>query len=156
MKHRELFIADAAGTLELGRTLGKSAQAGDVICLYGDLGTGKTTFTQGYARGLGIDPAIAITSPTFTIVSEHHEGRFPLYHLDVYRLSGPDDLYDLGFDSYLDGDGVVIIEWADKILEALPGDRLDVEITISGSGRAVALRSHGPSADRLVDALGQL
>lgn len=98
--------------------LAKNAKAGDIYLLSGDLGTGKTVFAKGFAKGLGISEPV--TSPTFTIVQEYEDGRIPLYHFDVYRIGDPEEMYDLGFESYLFGDGVCLIEWAVRIRELLP------------------------------------
>ena len=113
-------------TFNLGRQLGEKARAGQVYCLDGDLGVGKTVFTQGFARGLGIEEPVA--SPTFTIVQQYDEGRLPLWHFDVYRISDPEEMFEVGFDEYLESGGVCFIEWAGLIDEILPEER--VEITI--------------------------
>jgi tRNA threonylcarbamoyladenosine biosynthesis protein TsaE len=110
-------------TLVAGRIIGEILEGGDVVALMGELGTGKTTITQGIARGLGISEKYYITSPTFTLINEY-PGKNTLYHLDVYRLSGPDDLTDMGYEEYFFGDGVVVIEWAEKIKDILPDDAL--------------------------------
>lgn len=143
-------------TRRFGQRVGSLLRAGDVVCLSGDLGSGKTTFTQGLAVGLGLDPSVPVSSPTFTIVAEHPGGRVPLSHFDVYRLTGPDDLYDLGFDDYLAQDGVVVIEWAQKIATALPEDRLDIALGIvSAEGRRLTLTAGGARSRVLLDALNQ-
>ena len=116
--------------------LSAPVQPGDVLCLIGDLGAGKTTLTQGLALGLGLPPDEPVNSPTFTLLAEHPGGRVPLYHFDVYRLPDSSGLYDLAFDEYLSGDGVVVIEWADRIADALPPDRLDIALTVGGPGQA--------------------
>ncbi|MDQ0148756.1 tRNA (adenosine(37)-N6)-threonylcarbamoyltransferase complex ATPase subunit type 1 TsaE [Eubacterium multiforme] len=113
-------------TTKLGNALGKLLNPGDIICLTGDLGTGKTHITKGIAKGLGIDENI--TSPTFTIVNEYDSGRIKLYHFDVYRVSDPDEIYAIGFDDYIFGNGVSIIEWANYIEEILPKDYLHIYI----------------------------
>ena len=105
-------------TYRLGQQLATQAVPGQVICLTGDLGTGKTVFTQGFARGLGVTDYV--DSPTFTIVKEYTDGRMPLYHFDVYRVSDPDELFNIGIDEYFFGEGVCIVEWADLILDILP------------------------------------
>ncbi len=109
-------------------------RAGDVLCLYGDLGAGKTTFVQGLAAAL--ESRASVTSPTFTLVHEYRDGRLPLFHFDVYRLSGPSALADLGFDEYLAAGGVVVIEWADRIAAALPKERLDIMLEEEEAGAA--------------------
>lgn len=104
----------------------KGLKSGDVICMYGDLGAGKTAFVQGLAKGLGIQEPI--TSPTFTIVNEY-SGRLMLYHFDVYRIADSDEMFEIGYDEYIDGDGVCVIEWPQLISDILPKRRY--EITIS-------------------------
>ncbi|MBR5047887.1 MAG: tRNA (adenosine(37)-N6)-threonylcarbamoyltransferase complex ATPase subunit type 1 TsaE [Eubacterium sp.] len=108
----------AEDTYAYGYSYGLKAKAGQVYCLYGDLGTGKTVFTQGFAKGLGIEEPV--NSPTFTILQVYEEGRLPFYHFDVYRISDPDEMFEVGFDEYVDGEGVTFIEWADLIREILP------------------------------------
>ncbi len=115
----------AEDTRELGRKIGAVLKGNDLICLIGDLGTGKTALTGGMAEGLGIKGYI--TSPTFTIVNEYN-AYIPLYHFDVYRLSDPDEMFEIGFEEYLYGNGVVVIEWADMIKDILPRDYIRIEI----------------------------
>ncbi|NLV36943.1 MAG: tRNA (adenosine(37)-N6)-threonylcarbamoyltransferase complex ATPase subunit type 1 TsaE [Clostridiaceae bacterium] len=112
-------------TVELGIKLGKVLHRGDNICLTGDLGTGKTAFTGGIARALGIGEYI--TSPTFTIVNEY-EGKHPLYHFDVYRIGDADEMFETGYYEYISGEGITVIEWADLIKGILPDERIDVNI----------------------------
>lgn len=141
-----------AETRALAARLGARLQSGDTLCLVGDLGAGKTTFTQGLALGLGLPSEEPVNSPTFTLVSEHPGGRVPLYHFDVYRLPDSSGLYDLAFDEYLSGDGVVVIEWADKITDALPPDRLDMTLTAEGGPdtRQITLTARGARAEELL------
>lgn len=122
----EFEVNSIEETTNLGVALGKLLNSGDIICLTGDLGTGKTHITKGISRGLGITDNI--TSPTFTIVNEYDSGRLKLYHFDVYRVSDPDEIYAIGFDDYIFGDGVSIIEWANYIEEILPNDYLHIYI----------------------------
>lgn len=119
-------LRSAEATQRLAAWLATKLKPGDVLCLYGDLGVGKTTFVQGLARELGVSRPI--TSPTFTLVQEYPEARPSLYHLDVYRLAGGHDLANLGFDDYLAAGGVVVIEWADRVADALPAERLDITL----------------------------
>jgi tRNA threonylcarbamoyladenosine biosynthesis protein TsaE len=105
-------------TRELGRLLGEFAIAGLVVLLNGDLGAGKTCFAQGVASGLAVSSASPVTSPSYTLLNIHH-GRLPLYHFDLYRLSQVDDLADLGYDEFAEGDGLTLIEWADRMKGAL-------------------------------------
>lgn len=112
-------------TRALGMQMGADLAPGAVLCLYGDLGAGKTAFTSGLAQGLGVTDYV--TSPTFTIVNEY-DGRIPLFHFDVYRVYDPDELYEIGFEEYFSRGGVVCIEWADLIPSLLPADRVEIEI----------------------------
>ena len=105
-------------TFELGRQLGQKATAGEVYTLIGDLGVGKTALTQGIAKGLGIDEPIS--SPTFTIVQVYESGRIPFYHFDVYRIGDVEEMDEIGFDDYIYGEGLTMIEWANLIEEILP------------------------------------
>ncbi|EMS70628.1 ATPase, YjeE family [Ruminiclostridium cellobioparum subsp. termitidis CT1112] len=112
-------------TVELGKKFGRILKPGDVVCLSGDLGTGKTAFTNGIAKELGIDSYI--TSPTFTLVNEY-QGKYPLYHFDVYRIADPEEMFDIGFEEYLNGEGITIIEWGELIWPILPSDIIRVNI----------------------------
>ncbi|MEG0297068.1 MAG: tRNA (adenosine(37)-N6)-threonylcarbamoyltransferase complex ATPase subunit type 1 TsaE [Clostridium sp.] len=122
----EFLVNTVEQTTELGIKLGKILNSGDVVCLTGDLGTGKTHISKGIANGLGITDHI--TSPTFTIVNEYDSGRLKLFHFDVYRVSDPDEIYAIGFDDYIFSDGVSLIEWANYIEEILPSDYLHIHI----------------------------
>ena len=107
-------------TFSLGKEMGEKAEAGDVILLKGDLGTGKTVFAKGFAEGLGI-PGNEVASPTFTILQEYHQGRLLLYHFDVYRIEEPEEMEETGFFDLIGGDGVTLIEWPEKIEALLSG-----------------------------------
>ncbi len=135
--------ASAEATRETAARLAPRLLPGDVLGLYGDLGAGKTTFVQGLAAALGV--AAPVTSPTFTLIHEHHDGRLPLFHLDAYRLPGPGALADLPFEEYLAAGGVVVIEWADRIEAALPAERLDIllEEVEEGTARRITLTGRG-------------
>jgi len=113
-------------TWQIGYTLAKEAGPGDVFCLIGDLGVGKTVFSKGFGAGIGVDDTI--NSPTFTIVQVYDEGRLPFYHFDVYRIADEDELLEIGFDEMVDGDGVCLIEWADLIPNSLPEHYTEVRI----------------------------
>ena len=145
---RIVTIENEDETRAFGMELAKNAVPGQVIALMGDLGTGKTLFTKGFAAGLGIEEHV--NSPTFTIMQIYEDGRIPLYHFDVYRIEEPEEMEEVGLDEYLEGDGVCLIEWAERIEELLPEDRITVliekdlekgldyrKITISGSGEIV-------------------
>ena len=113
-------------TFRVGKELGERACAGQVFTLTGDLGVGKTVFTQGLAKGLGIDEPV--NSPTFTIVQEYDGGRLPFYHFDVYRIGDIEEMEEVGFDDYVMGEGVSLIEWADLIREIRPAKRTEILI----------------------------
>lgn len=113
-------------TLELGRKMGREARPGEVYTLIGDLGVGKTVFTQGIADGLEIDEAIC--SPTFTIVQVYEEGRMPFYHFDVYRIGDIEEMDEIGYEEYFYGEGLCMIEWANLIEEILPPKHKEITI----------------------------
>jgi tRNA threonylcarbamoyladenosine biosynthesis protein TsaE len=113
-------------TLAFGEELGRNAKPGQVYTLIGDLGVGKTVLTQGIAKGLGIDEPIC--SPTFTIVQEYHTGRMPFYHFDVYRIGCVEEMDEIGFEDYVYGDGLTMIEWANLIEEILPEQYYQITI----------------------------
>lgn len=123
----EIIINSEADTYEYGRRLAKELSPGKVVALIGDLGTGKTTLTKAIAEGLNIRESIS--SPTFSIIKEYDSGDLPLYHFDVYRLEGPEELYHLGFEEYFYGHGVTIVEWADKVIDLIPDDAVRIEIS---------------------------
>ncbi|MDY4922933.1 tRNA (adenosine(37)-N6)-threonylcarbamoyltransferase complex ATPase subunit type 1 TsaE [Frisingicoccus sp.] len=120
----ETFSADE--TYEYGRKMGAEAQPGDVYCLTGDLGVGKTVFTQGFAAGLGVREPVS--SPTFTIVQEYEGEKMPFYHFDVYRIGDAEEMEEIGFEDYVYGQGVCLIEWANLIREILPEDFMGILI----------------------------
>lgn len=113
-------------TFAFGEQLGKNAKAGDIFLLIGDLGVGKTVFTQGFAKGLGIEDAVS--SPTFTIVQEYEDGRIPFYHFDVYRIGDIEEMEEIGYQDYFYGEGVCLIEWANLIEELIPETAQKIEI----------------------------
>jgi tRNA threonylcarbamoyladenosine biosynthesis protein TsaE len=124
-----LISKSPAETVRIGRILGEGLQAGDVVALTGELGAGKTCLTQGIAGGLGVPENYAVTSPTFTLINEYPGREAALIHVDLYRLQGAADLADTGFEEYLSGGGVVVIEWADKIREAVPDGAVWIVLT---------------------------
>lgn len=136
-------------TTQLGINIGKLLNPGDIVCLTGDLGTGKTHITKGIAKGLDIDDNI--TSPTFTIVNEYDTGRLKLNHFDVYRVSDPDEVYAIGFDDYIFSDAVSVIEWANYIEEILPKDllhiRIEKDLTKGVDYRKITLTPYGKRYD---------
>lgn len=130
-------------TVALGKRLGERVGPGTVVCLTGDLGTGKTHFAKGFAEGLGVRENI--TSPTFTLLNEYHEGRLPFYHFDVYRVNDLAEVLDLGFEEVVYGKNVVLIEWADLIEAILPDDLIHVRLEKEAlpDERRITLRSLG-------------
>lgn len=139
-------------TKKFGIKLGKLLNSGDILCLNGDLGAGKTTLTKSIGLGLGVIDYI--TSPTFALINEY-EGRVKVYHFDVYRLENVEDLYDLGFDEYFYGNGVSIIEWADRIEKLLPKERiaLDIEKGKNIDERIISITGYG---NRYIEVLKEL
>ena len=117
---------DPEETFEVGRKIGMNAKPGQIYTLTGDLGVGKTVFTQGVAAGLGITEPV--NSPTFTIIQEYEDGRLPFYHFDVYRIGDPEEMEEIGYDDYFFGQGICLIEWAELIEEILPEKRIEVTI----------------------------
>jgi tRNA threonylcarbamoyladenosine biosynthesis protein TsaE len=140
----KVAITSEEQTAALASAVSEHLRAGDVICLRGDLGTGKTTFTRSLVAGLG-SPA-RVSSPTFTLVHEYRGGRLPVWHVDAYRLRTPDDIADIGLDEvFLMREGVVVIEWPERIEAALPEDHLDISIhDTSGDTREIDFIPNGP------------
>ena len=135
----------------LGNRLSQLVQPGDFLALDGDLGAGKTLLTQGIAQGLAVTEEIS--SPTFTIIHEYESGRLPLYHMDVYRLKQPEEMYDLGYEEYFYGEGVTVVEWAQIIEPLLPDDYLGMEIVVVPEGRELRFAPHGARYERLIEEL---
>lgn len=143
-----LISTESEITVRIGEIIGQALRKGSVVALIGELGSGKTCITQGIARGLGVPLAYYVTSPTFTLINEY-PGRITLYHLDIYRLSGSEDLHDMGYEEYFYGDGVIVIEWAEKIIDILPADSLYIymkhidensrEISISARSTVISI-----------------
>lgn len=135
-------------TMEIAQNIESEKFPNMIICLIGDLGSGKTVFTKGFATGLGIDENI--TSPTFNIIKEYTSGEMNLYHMDLYRLNG--DVKNLGLDEYFSKDGVVIIEWADMIEEYLPEERLDIKFkVVDEDTRILIFQPHGLKYEELCE-----
>lgn len=132
-------------TEALGRKLAESAKKGQIFCLDGDLGVGKTIFTKGFAVGLGIKEHV--TSPTFTIVNEYHDGKMPFYHFDVYRISCEEEMDDIGYEEYFFGEGVCLVEWAELVKGLIPEDALwitlEKDYTKSEDYRKITIRQEG-------------
>lgn len=142
-ERRVLKVTSADAMQALGQEMATAVVAGDVLLLHGDLGAGKTTLTQGIALGLGVSSPVQ--SPTFTLVREHQGDRLKLYHLDLYRLDDPDELEDIGYETYIDPvDGVSVIEWPERAGDWLPDRFLLVQIEhMGGDARRVTIERHG-------------
>lgn len=128
----EFLTHNPQETIRLGRLLGELLVPGDVVALIGDLGAGKTTIAKGIACGAGVEDEEEITSPTFVLVNEYW-GRFPVYHADLYRLQEAGEVEDLGWEEFIFGDGIAMMEWAEKIPGILPEDRLEVRLLWIGA-----------------------
>jgi len=142
------FETDSAEqTLGLGVELADLLRPGDVVLLVGELGAGKTCLAQGIARGMGIGEQV--TSPTFTILREY-SGRMPFYHLDAYRLEGPADLYEIGVDEYLEGEGVLVVEWGDRVRDFFPPGYLEIKLdfAVGDEERLIRLLPRGDEWER--------
>ena len=126
MENMVIETHDPEETFEVGRKIGMNAKPGQIYTLTGDLGVGKTVFTQGVAAGLGITEPV--NSPTFTIIQEYEDGRLPFYHFDVYRIGDLEEMEEIGYDDYFFGQGICLIEWAELIEEILPEKRIEVTI----------------------------
>ena len=146
----KIYLENEEQTKEIGYKLGQLLTPKSVVCLIGDLGAGKTTMTQSLAKALEVDDYI--TSPTFNIVNEY-EVRMPLYHFDVYRIGSSDEMYDIGFDEYIDGEGVCIIEWANLIEDILPNEYLYIEMNYKETGREMILTPKGEKYEEIVKEL---
>lgn len=143
-----------AATHALGRLLASLLQPGDLIALEGNLGAGKTFLTQEVCAGLGVDRE-QVGSPTFVLIQEY-DGQLPIFHMDCYRLADVDEFLELGVDEILGGNGVCLIEWADRVAEALPVDRLTIRIEAIGqTSREFRITSGGERSDRLAQSLRQ-
>ena len=137
-------------TINLGKKIASQLKKEMIIVLSGDLGSGKTKLTEGVLTYFGLENEIS--SPTFTIVNEY-EGRMPLYHFDVYRIGCSEEMYDIGFDEYIDSDGVCIIEWANIIEDILPDEYLKIELLYKETGREMILTPFGQKYEEIVEEL---
>jgi len=149
----QILSDSPAATESLAGKVGQLLLPGDFISLCGELGAGKTRFASGIARGLGVDPAIHVTSPTYTLLNIY-QGRLPLYHFDLYRLSGDDEVADLGFAEYFSGDGVCLVEWSERLKDELPPGRLEIYLSyVDENSRKIELLSTSPRYARLIELL---
>ena len=136
-------------TQALGEKIGKTLKRGDVIALIGDLGTGKTCLTQGIARGAGIASDEIVSSPSYILINEYN-GTVPIYHIDLYRLENSEEIAELGLSEYVEGDGICIIEWAERMAEALPDSCIKIHITLADAN---ALHSDDEVSESILDNL---
>lgn len=145
----QVYLQDGGATEALGAALGRHAAPGDVYCLNGDLGAGKTLLCRGVAGALGVPPE-TVTSPTFAILNIY-QGRLEVRHFDLYRLNRPEELEDIGFDEYAGGDGVTLIEWANLFADQLPEQYLQIELFREGEGRKAVLTPCGRRYETLLE-----
>lgn len=146
---------DEEATRALGAALAGALPDGSVVALIGTLGAGKTRLVQAVAEASGVDRR-NVVSPTFVFVHEY-QGRRPIYHFDAYRLKDDDEFLELGPDEYFEGDGITLVEWADRVERCMPIERLDIEIRIDGaSARTFAIKSHGAKYDAVIHALQRM
>ncbi|WAW14666.1 tRNA (adenosine(37)-N6)-threonylcarbamoyltransferase complex ATPase subunit type 1 TsaE [Peptostreptococcus equinus] len=148
---KKIFLKNEDSTIKLGQKIAKLLFEGAILCLNGDLGAGKTCMTRSIAHSLGIEEDI--TSPTFTIINEYEEGRLKLYHFDVYRIGESVEMYDIGFEDYINSNGVCIIEWSNIIEDILPKERLELYISYCEEGREVEFKAYGLKYEKLVEEL---
>jgi tRNA threonylcarbamoyladenosine biosynthesis protein TsaE len=147
-------LPDLAATQALGRRLGGLLFPGAVVALVGPLGAGKTHLVRAVAEGLGVGDGRVVTSPTFVLLQEY-PARLPVYHFDAYRLRGEVEFAELGAEEYLSGDGVCLVEWADRVSGCLPPDHLRITLDVTGeTSRRATVEALGPSSERVVRALG--
>jgi len=138
-------------TVALGARLGRLLVPGDFVALVGELGAGKTQFAKGIAVGLEVDPDTPVTSPTYTILNIY-QGRIPLYHFDLYRLHGSDEIAELGFEEYFSGAGACVVEWAERLGEEMPAHLLTVSLAHGGAdSRTVSFAASGKRASELLE-----
>jgi tRNA threonylcarbamoyladenosine biosynthesis protein TsaE len=152
VKEKELIFKTAGmeETMRFGKKLGMLLSPGDVVALVGELGAGKTTLVKGIVQGLGVTDRRAVKSPTFSLVHTY-EGRMPVYHFDAYRLEDTQEMLDIGSDEMISGDGVAIVEWADKVSGCLPKEYLQITLTaVSAHERKIELRIYGYRYDEII------
>jgi tRNA threonylcarbamoyladenosine biosynthesis protein TsaE len=154
MNARTLDLPDLAATTALGRRLGGLLFPGAVVALVGPLGAGKTHLVRAVAEGLGLADSRAVSSPTFVLIQEY-DARLPVYHFDAYRLGGEGEFFDLGAHEYFAGDGVCLVEWADRVAGCLPAEHLRLTLAVTGeTARRATLEPHGERYEQLVRQLG--
>ena len=148
-----LKTASADETIRFGKKLGMLLSPGDVVALVGELGAGKTTLVRGIVQGLGVTDRRVVKSPTFSLVYKY-EGRIPIYHFDAYRLEDAQEMLDIGSDEMIYGNGVAIVEWADKVLGCLPKEYLEITLTaVSENERNIEISGYGSRYDKIINDL---
>jgi tRNA threonylcarbamoyladenosine biosynthesis protein TsaE len=147
MKKTVIQTNNPAETQDLGERIGRVLEPGMVLALMGELGAGKTTLTKGIARGLEVSDLIH--SPTFNLIHEHY-GRIPVYHFDLYRLTSPEQLEDIGYEDYFYGEGTAIVEWPEQVMDMLPPDHLEIRITGEAETRTLQLKATGPLSEEVL------
>ncbi len=145
----EIYLKDSTATENLGKLIGRYAESGDVICLNGDLGAGKTLFSRGVAEALGV-AADDVNSPTFAIMNVYQGKDLEVRHFDLYRLNRSEELEDIGFYEYAGGEGITLIEWAELFREELPEKYLQLNLLLAGTGRKAVLEAKGERYERLL------
>ncbi len=149
-KTMQILSDSVQKTLSIGKLIAGNLNKGDIVCLFGDLGSGKTILTKGISSGLGVDKD-KVTSPTFVILRQY-KGKLPVYHFDLYRLDLPEDMLDLGYEEYLFDEGVSVIEWADKLGNLLPREALKIKLLVAGENkRKLEICAEGPRYRRLLE-----
>lgn len=147
---KEVTTASASSTIDCGRMLGELLIPGDFLALVGDLGAGKTHFVKGVAQGIGIAADETVCSPSYTILNIY-QGRIPLYHFDLYRLTGGSQIADLGFDEYFEGDGACVVEWSERLGDQIPDDALRIVFHVDGpEQRTLTFEPTGVRSSELV------
>ncbi len=141
-------------TLEIGKAVAKNLHKGDIVCLMGDLGSGKTVFAKGIASALGVDKH-EVLSPTFVLIRQY-VGKIPIYHFDLYRLDNPEDILNLGYEEYLYNEGIAVIEWADKLGGLLPQEFLKIELKVTGEKkRQLNISAQGAKYNKLLEKINE-
>lgn len=150
MKSCRILSKSTQETIDLGVRLARHLRRGDILCLFGELGTGKTTLIKGIAKGLKVNPS-KVNSPTFVLMNTY-EGRLPLYHFDLYRLNNVREISSIGYEEYLYGDGVAVIEWAEKLAELLPQEHFRIQLLHRGvNERLLKLAAYGKNYEKTIE-----
>lgn len=151
----KIISKEARQTLRIGRIIAGNLAPADIICLFGPLGAGKTVLTKGIAQGLGIQKE-KVTSPSFVLIREYAQGKFPLYHFDLYRLNDPRDILCLGYEEYLYAQGVSVIEWGERLKYLLPKEFLKIELSFESSRqRELKFSAYGARYKKLMGRIGE-